>query len=356
MTTAPDEPETTRGTAAAPRIAVVGAGLIGRKHAALVARHARLSAIVDPDPASQAVAGEHGVPLFDEIARCLAEATPDGVIVATPNQLHVPHALACIAADIPVLVEKPLADTTEGARRIVEAAETAGVPVLVGHHRRHNPIIAAAKDAIAAGRLGEIVTVDAKFWLYKPDDYFAPAWRRSAGAGPVLINLIHDVDLLRHLVGEIARVTAIQSSRVRGHAVEDTAAVLLEFANGALGTVSVSDTVVAPWSWEFSSAENPAYPHVPVTAYAIGGTHGALSVPDLRLYAHPGPRGWWEPLTVEALAVVPEDPLVRQIRHFAEVIRGEARPLVSAREGMRTLAVVDAVKRAAQTGTPQDVA
>ena len=338
-----------------PRIAVVGAGLIGRKHADLVARHATLCAIVDPDPAAREVAHALDVPHHESLGQCLAADPPDGAVIATPNQLHVPHALACVAEGIPVLVEKPLADTGEAAARLVEAAEAAGVPVLVGHHRRHNPLIAAAKAAIDAGRLGEIVTVDTKFWLYKPDDYFAPAWRRAAGAGPVFINLIHDVDLMRHLVGEIARVTAVQSSRVRGHAVEDTAAVLMEFANGAIGTATVSDTVVAPWSWEFTSAENPAYPNVPATCYAIGGTDASLSIPDLRLYAHTGRRGWWEPMAAEALPVVPQDPLVRQILHFADVIRGVAAPLVSAREGLRTLAVVEAVRRSAATRTPQEV-
>ena len=91
--------------------------------------------------------------------------------------------------------------------------------------------------------------MNAQFWLYKPEDYFDVEWRRKPGAGPVFINLIHDLDLLRHFCGEVVRVQAMESRRARGFEVEDTAALLMEVANGALGAVTVSDTVVAPWSW-----------------------------------------------------------------------------------------------------------
>ena len=192
-------------------------------------------------------------------------------------------------------------------------------------------------------------------WVYKPNSYFSADWRTQPGAGPVFINLIHDVDLLRHLCGEIAGVRAVQSSRVRGHSVEDTAVALLEFASGALGTVSVSDTVAAPWSWELTAGENPHYPHIATGAYAIGGTEGALSVPDLTLYAHDGMPSWWNAMTVERLPAARADPLERQIDHFCEVIRGGVEPRVSGREGLATLAVVEAIKRAADTGRPQTV-
>ena len=336
----------------APRIVVVGAGLVGRKHAALVARNACLAAIVDPDPAAKALASELGAPHFASLDDCLSERAPDGAIVATPNRLHVEHGLACVRAGVPTLVEKPIADRADSAAHLVQEAERAGVPLLVGHHRRHNPLIARAKETIESGRLGRLTLVDASFWLYKPDDYFEQDWRRKPGAGPVFINLIHDIDLLRHLCGEIAVVRAVEASAARGHEVEDTAVVLLEFENGALGTVSISDATVAPWSWEMTAGENPAYPHVEAGAYRIGGTHGALSLPDLRLWRHPGQRSWWSPIEAERLTFEPADPLVRQIQHFADVIAGRAAPLVDGREGLASLAAVEAIKRAATTGEP----
>lgn len=335
-----------------PRTAVVGAGLIGRRHAALVKQHGRLAAIVDPSEAARAFAAECGAPWFGDLGACLASAPPDAAIIATPNQLHARNALDCIAAGVPVLVEKPITDTTASAMQVVEASERAGVPVLVGHHRRHNPLIAVAREAIEAGRLGRVTLVNGQFWLYKPDDYYAEVWRRQKGAGPVFINLIHDIDLLRHLCGEIARVEARHSNAARGLEVEDTAAILLEFESGALGTVSVTDSVVAPWSWEFASAENPAYPRTNVHCYMIGGSHGSLSVPDLQLWTQAEPRSWWNPILSEHLHYERGDPLVRQLKHFAEVVEGKAEPLVSARDGMRTLAVVEAISISAETGEP----
>ena len=334
------------------RIAVAGAGLIGRRHIEhIIAEEcAALACIVDPDPAARAIAEQHGVPWFPSLGTMIDAGRPDGVILATPNQLHVEGGLACIAARLPVLVEKPIADSVAAGATLVEAAEAAGVPLLVGHHRRHNPLIMAAKSAIDTGRLGRIVTVHATCWFFKPDDYFAPAWRRQQGAGPILVNLIHDVDLLRHLCGEVSTVHALESNAIRGHAVEESAAIILRFESGALATITVSDTTVAPWSWEFTSGENPAYTHTPEHSYMIGGTEAALSIPTLDLWRHDTRPDWWQPLHRERLAFVPQDPLALQIRNFCAVIAGTAPPLVSGREGLATLRVIEAIKRAARTG------
>jgi len=121
-------------------------------------------------------------------------------------------------------------------------------------------MIEKAKQIIKSGRLGQVLTLHGQFWLMKPDDYFDIAWRREKGAGPVFLNLIHDVDLFRHLCGEVVCVQGQESNVVRGNAVEETAVILLRFASGALGTVNGSDSVVAPWSWELTAGENPAYP------------------------------------------------------------------------------------------------
>jgi len=341
------------GIAGAVSLAVAGAGLIGKRHVTAIAEAgeaARLHTIVDPAPAARDYAASLGVPWFASLSDMFDAATPDGVILATPNAMHVDNALECVARGTPALVEKPISVDTTSARTLVEAAERTDVPILVGHHRRHNPLIAAAKAQIDSGAIGSIVAVHGMAWLYKPDDYFDVAWRREAGAGPVFINLIHDVDLLRHLCGEIVSVQALDSNAVRGNAVEDSAAILLRFESGALGTISVSDTVVAPWSWELTAKENPAYPPTAEACYVIGGTHGSLELPNLRLWSNPDKRGWWEAIDDAAIVVEAEDPLVRQIRHFTRVIRDGDPPLVSGREGLRTLAVIEAVKRAAATG------
>ena len=346
-------PALVSGMETGTRIAVIGAGLVGARHVELVARHATLAAGVDPAPASELLAQRHGAPWRTDLADCLAKDAPDGVIIATPNHLHVAGAMRAVGAGVPALIEKPIAASGDDAARLVEAAEARGVPLLVGHHRRHNARIAAARQVIGEGRLGQVVAVQGQFWLYKPSDYFDATWRTRKGAGPVFINLIHDIDLLRHLCGEVVEVQAKFSNKLRGFEVEDTAALILSFANGALGTISVSDTVAAPWSWEFAAGENPAYPHVPGGAYRIGGTDASLSVPDLTLWEHTELKSWWSPITGAPVPVQDVDPLERQLANFIAVIHGTAKPVVSGREGLRTLRLLEAVTRAAETGSPQ---
>jgi predicted dehydrogenase len=316
----------------------------------LAAPDAELMAIVDPSPAAQALARENGVGWHPNFATMIRTEKPDAVIIATPNQMHVENGLECIAAGVPALVEKPIADDVAGATRLVEAAERAGIPLLVGHHRRHNPLIQEAKKAIEDGLLGQIVSVHGTCWFYKPDDYFDVPWRREKGAGPVFLNLIHDVDLLRYLCGDIVSVQAIESNALRRNAVEETAVILLRFANGALGTVNVSDTIVSPWSWELTSGENPAYAHTEEACYLIGGTRGSLTVPHLDLWHNKTRPSWWEPILRERLPMTAADPLALQIRNLCRVVRGIEAPVVSGREGLKTLKVIAAVKEAAASG------
>ena len=334
------------------KLAVLGAGLIGKRHIEhiLAVPDAKLHAIVDPSPAGREFALAQGHAWYPDFASMLAQGKPDGVIVATPNQLHIQHGMEAIAAGLPALIEKPLCDDIIAGEAMVVAAEHAGVPLLTGHHRRHNPMIQRAKGIIDAGKLGQLVTVHGFFWLMKPDEYFDAAWRREPGAGPVLLNLAHDIDLLRYLCGEVEAVQAFQSNSVRNFKVDETTVVVLKFANGMLGTMNVSDTVVAPWSWEQTTGENPVYPHTDQSCYHIAGTHGALSVPRLELWTNAQKRSWWEPFTVERVITTDADPLRLQIEQFCRVIRGEEPPLVSGREGLMTIKVIAAVQRAASTG------
>ncbi len=339
------------------RIAVAGAGLVGKRHVEAIERcnEAIVSAIVDPDPATQDVASQNGCKRYASIADMLAAEPADGVIIATPNQMHVEGGLQCVRAGIPVLVEKPIADSAQSASRLVNEAARLDVPVLVGHHRRHNPLIRAARRQIESGAVGDIVAVHAACWLHKPDDYFNVAWRTQPGAGPVFINLIHDIDLLRYLAGEIVSVQAADSSHARGNDVEDTAAIIVRFANGALGTVTVSDSIVAPWSWELTAAENPAYPVTDETCYYIGGTRGSLEIPKGKIWTQSGERSWWRPINHTSYDTIARDPLDEQIDHFCRVIAGTEQPIVSGREGLKSLAVVEAIKTSARDGIRIDL-
>ncbi|EHR53081.1 putative dehydrogenase [Saccharomonospora marina XMU15] len=335
------------------RIAVVGAGLIGRRHVELVRGDpgCELVSVVDPDPAARALGRGLG---HARLADLLAGTRVDGVIVASPNSRHVEHALCCVEAGVPVLVEKPLADSVTGAERLVCAAEARGVPLAVGHHRRHSPLVAAAAEIVRGGVLGTLVAVQGSAVFRKPDDYFEQApWRRGPGGGPILINLSHEIDNLRAICGEIVAVQATASSRTRGFPVEDTVAITLRFAGDALGTFLLSDVAASARSWEQTSREDPRYPYHPdEDCYLLAGTNGSLSVPSMRLRVFAGTPSWWEPFVTSKVEVCGSDPLRRQLEQFCAVLRGEQPPLVSGREGLRTLRVTRAVAEAARTGVP----
>lgn len=335
-------------------LVVAGYGLVGRRHVAAIAQTpgAELLAVVDSDPLARRRAEADGHQSFAGLEDCLTACPASGMIIATPNAMHVEQAMLCIGAGIPVLIEKPIATRSLDAEALVETAIALGVPILVGHHRRHNPIIHRARALIDAGDIGEIRALQATCWFYKPDSYFDEApWRRKAGAGPVAVNLVHDIDLMRYLCGDIVSVRAIARPARRGGENEDVASALLEFENGAIGTVTVSDSIVAPWSWEMTSGEYPIYPRTGESCYLIGGSHGALSLPDLKVWQHArGTRDWWTPMAARAEIRDATDPLVNQIAHFAEVIRGRAQPLVSGEEGLRTLKVIEAIQKAAASG------
>jgi len=337
------------------RIAVVGAGAIGRSHIEriLKSRDCELMAIVDPAPGASDLAAKLGVPLIASLPDLLKQR-PDGVILASPNRLHVEQGLACVAAGVPTLIEKPLADAVENGERLCQAADRARVKLLTGHHRQHNPIMAKAVEVVKSGRLGRLVAVVGTEMFCKPDQYFEDGpWRRQIGGGPLLINMVHEIGNLRALCGEIVAVQAFVSSATRNFPVEDTVSVSLRFANGVLGSFMLSDTVAVPRSWEQTTREDPIFAAYPdEDCYVVSGTDGSLAIPTMRLrfYGDRAKRSWREPFEEETIGIERADPLTRQLANFCAVIRGTAEPVVSARDGLQNVRVLDAIRQAAASG------
>ena len=335
------------------RLVVAGAGLVGNRHIESIGRckDVELAAIVDPRAAVRAHALELGVPWFESLSDMFRSERPDGVILATPNFAHVENGLECISAGCPVLVEKPIATSVDEAAVLVEAARAADIPIQVGHHRRHYPPIRRAREFIDEGRLGKLRAVQATCWLYKPDDYFDEApWRKAAGAGPIFVNLIHDIDLIRYLCGDVVSVQAQATPSVRGYENEDVAAVVLRFENDAIGTISVSDSIASPWCWEMTARENPVFHPVSQNCYLLGGSHGSLSLPDLTFWNYRDSRSWLEPIGSTVLTCDSSDPFVEQVTRFAAVLAGKEQPLVSGQDGLKSLQVIEAIHSSVRSG------
>lgn len=333
------------------RIGVAGAGLIGKRHIDAIARVPDVTLCGVLDPGLQDTDDMPMVADLEALAAC-----SDGVILAVPNALHAPMAIELLEASCPVLVEKPLARTAAEGADMVSASERTNTPLLVGHHRRHNPLIAKAKDIITNGRLGPVTAVHGQCWLPKPDRYYDTAWRQGAGAGPLFINLIHDVDVLMHLCGPITAVQALESNAIRAAEAEEVVVVTMHFASGALGTLNLSDVSLGPWSWELTAGENPAYPATDQSSYVIGGRYGSLALPNLTLWSQSDGPDWWAPISSTRMPCDAADPLEAQIRHFSDVIQGKSDPLVSGADGLRAVRVIEAIKMAAQSGQSVSIA
>ena len=336
------------------RLALLGAGDIGTRHLELAGEEpgCEIVAAADPNEAAAEVAGRHGARFYRDYRELLDCERLDGAIIATPNDAHAQAGIACTERRLPVLVEKPITDTLESGRALVDAAAAHGVALAVGHHRRFDPAIEAAREAMENGRIGQLAAVECTWAMRKHDAYFDVGWRRRRpGGGPVLINLIHDVDLLRHLCGDVSRVYAEGGSRLRGYQVEDTIAITLRFESGATGTILASDAAPSPWGWELGTGENPLIPPTGRNCYRFLGTEGALALPRLELWRHDaGALGsWHEAIRVRTLATGPRAALKRQLRHFCEVVRGEREPRVPGEDGLCTLrtalAILDSMDR-----------
>ncbi|OJJ49773.1 hypothetical protein ASPZODRAFT_128302 [Penicilliopsis zonata CBS 506.65] len=347
-------------------IAIVGAGLIGPRHAHSVLSNPSTSlvALVDPSPAARSTAKDlEDTPYFESVqAMLLAGVRPDGAIVCTPNHTHVPLAQELLEANIHVLLEKPISDTVESAKRLLEMVtlrqnDPTAARVLVGHHRRFNPYVVKTKQLLDAKSLGSVIAVNGLWTLYKPASYFdSGVWRKGPAGGVLGINLIHDVDVLQFLFGKISRVHAegIPSQRGADHSADEGALVLFRFESGVVASFLVCDATPSPYNFESGTGENPTIPansqpgtqgKQRVDFYRIFGSDASLSVPDMTRWSYTGEKSWNEPLLAENIAVEESVPFDAQLKHFVDVMNGH-QPSCSVEDGLRALTVVQAVKKA----------
>ncbi|MEO9864518.1 MAG: Gfo/Idh/MocA family oxidoreductase [Yoonia sp.] len=314
-----------------PDILVIGAGLIGARHVAAVQDHpdCTLAGVVDPVQLDGIAA-----PVFRDIADVNVHV--DGAIIATPTGLHASHGLQCAQRGWHMLIEKPVTATLDEARVLGHAVRTHGVRCLVGHHRRYHPSIDVLRDAILSGKIGAPVTSTLIWAMRKHDSYFNADWRRTDGS-PVMINLVHDIDLLRFIFGEVTDIAALGSNAQRGSDKVESGGAVLRFESGLCATISFADTAPSPWGFEAGTAENPNIGTTGQDMWWITGTLGGIAFPSLTLWG--GASDWSQPATAQTLSANKTVPLIAQLTHFCQVIAGTAEPIIDVDDAARTLKV-----------------
>jgi predicted dehydrogenase len=338
------------------RLAVIGLGMIGKLHAETLRKIEELEfvAVADVDEKHRQTAKALGVPYYRSYEEMIAKEKLDGVVAAVPNNLHLPVGKTCLDKGLHVLVEKPIAATLADADALCAAAKKNGVHLIVGHHRRHNPYIIALRDAVRGGAIGKLIGVNVIWAILKPADYFKGpfAWRTKKGGGPILINVIHEIDNLRYICGDITRLYAEISNGARKFDVEDSIAVSLRLENDAMATIFFTDSAPGNVAYETNTGENLFFYHAQKTCYRYFGTEGTIDFPQLRktFFANPAKAGWQYPLDETGLKVDREDPYERQLRHFGRLIQGKEQAICSGEDARKTLQVTLAVEESGETG------
>lgn len=314
------------------RLLLAGTGLIGHRHLRHIVEHPdlHLAGIVDPVEANHSMADAPGFKDIEEV-----DVPADGIIIATPTNTHAPLTMQAAKRGWHVLVEKPLAESLSAADAMIAAADAAGIHVLVGHHRRHHPRVAKLKEIVSNGTLGRPVLASLIWAMKKPDDYFGPAWRAGMDGAPVKQNLIHEVDTLRYLFGEVTHITGHGSNAIRGAARTESGGAVLSFDSGVTVTIAFADTTPTPWGFEAGTGESPLIPHSGQDSLRIACTEGGIEFPSLRVWS--GAASWAEKPQMHTELAPDGIPLVRQLEHFADVIAGRSAPIVDALEARKTL-------------------
>jgi UDP-N-acetylglucosamine 3-dehydrogenase len=321
------------------RVAVIGAGSMGRHHARVVADGptSELAAVVDPDQSADEVAYRYRAPRLGSLDELLADGKPDAAIVAVPTRDHAEIATRLIEADIPVLVEKPIAATMEEARALVELAAHRGVPLTVGHVERFNPAVRALRDKLRAEELGRVFQVHTR--------RLSPFPSRIGDTGAAFDLATHDLDIMCELAGTPTRIAAEIDRRAhRTH--EDLLAATLRFDSGIIGLLEVN--------WLTPTK---------VRQLSVTGERGMLVVDylnqHLTLYenAHESPS--WPALdifdgvtegNVVRFAINRVEPLRAQFDDFARLTAGEPSGSVTPEEGVRALRLALAVVESGRRG------
>jgi predicted dehydrogenase len=323
-------------------VAIAGAGFIAEYHLAALARleEVALRAVMSRSlPRARVVAQRFGIAdATDSLDALLARQDVQAVVVATPDDTHEAVATACLAAGKAVLLQKPMAGDSAACRRLIAAAAHHGTDLQVSWMHRHFEEVEAARALVAAGAIGRVTSIRLRNATPGPD---WGAWffeKDRVGGGVVLQLGAHGIDLLEHLFSDIAAVSARTATLVPVRSLTDGRTVRVENADSAWATYRLRDGIVA--SHEMSMIEAAGCDRFRMEIYGTEGTLW-LRTERGRLAVFTSEHGWRVPdLPQAALGVAHH-------RHWIAGLLGTAPKADTARAGLRSLLVAEAIARSA---------
>jgi predicted dehydrogenase len=333
------------------RVAVIGLGKLGLLHAGLAngLPGSRLVAVADPSSTALAAVGAHrpDVRTYSNHRELLAAGELDAVVIATPTGLHVPVAIDCVRAGIPVFIEKPLSISATQARPLLDALAVQPVVNMVGYMGRYAETFEKAKAIVSSGALGKLQMLRCSMYvaqLFKP----GKGWRydkEASGGGVLMTQNSHVIDQLYWLFGDIATVSA-QTRRLYSASVEDHAHLFFTFKSGLAGFMDAS------WS--------ARHVRVPTIRIHVQGERGTLDVDDdeVRLFLDAASSGfeagwsrWQKPDLVRGVTFDIGGPhYTRQMEAFLAAVRRTGTADCTVASAYRVQQLIDAAYQSAEGG------
>jgi len=328
------------------KVGVIGVGQMGELHARILSQMptSELVAVVDINPErADIISRDLGVEGYNDYRKLLERDDIQAVSICTPDQIHLEPAVAAAEAGKHILIEKPLATSSQDAQAIIEAAKKAEVKLMVGHVLRFDPRYVRARDIVQNGELGDIVHIVAR------RNNLISNGRRIGGRTSVLFYLgVHDIDIMRWCIAsEITKVYAESCSKaLTDLGVEDTVLTTMRFQNGAIANLEVS-WIMPDWSISTLDAR-----------LEIVGTEGSIFVhirdQGLQIFTKDLQRfldtTYLPPVHNEIVGILRDE-----IAHFVKCVLEDREPLISGEEGKKAVEVVEAMTTSLRTGMPVEL-
>lgn len=311
------------------RAAVIGVGAMGRNHARVYSEldDTELVAVADVNSkTSKNVAEDFRCDAYKEYKKMLKGEDIDLISIAVPTKYHKEVALNCIELGIPTLVEKPIADTEENAREIIQKAEENNIKLMVGHIERFNPAVIELKKRLDKNELGKIFEIKAI--------RVGPFPNRVRDVGVVIDLAVHDIDIMRYLTGsEVKRLYAETEHRIHTRH-EDLLSGLIKFKNNVIGVLSVNWLTPEKIREISITGEKGMFlvKYLSQELYFyenIEASRGRYTYSDILMGVTEG--------DIINIRIQKKEPLKAELESWVECVKKDKKPLVSGEDGLKAL-------------------